>query len=228
MNRQQRRAAERHHKLPPRVAICVPSGAMWHADMAVTFGTMMALAAPHVGLIPINQKGSYIAQNRNLITYRALFEGHADWLMWIDTDNLTPIEILLALLAHDKDIVGCDYRRRLPPFKRIANFIGDDPGVTGSGLHETDLMPQGVLLVRAEVYRKVPWPWYREIYYDPLTDADMMHADPGGLKMGEDAYFIAEARRVGYKVWCDMDLTRRVSHIGERAVGYEAGGGAYS
>ena len=184
------------------------------------------VAASYVGIIPINQKGSYIGQNRNQITYKALYEAKADWLMWFDADNVEPIETIMALLQHNKDIVGCDYRKRLPPFDRIGKFLGDDPGENGTGLHEMELLPHGVLLVRAEVYRKLAWPWYREIYYSS-DDKHLMHVDPGGLKTGEDAFFCQEARTAGLQIWCDLDLTKRVSHLGERGVGYAAGGGAF-
>lgn len=231
MNRHQRRAiaAQQRHqpeKTPPRVALCIPSGAMWYADMSLSLLGTVLYAAGQIGVIPVNQKGSYIGQNRNLIAYKAVYEGAADWLYWQDTDNVVPVETLLTLLDHEKDIVGCDYRKRLDPYDRIGIFLGDDPGVAASGLHEMKLLPHGVLLVRAEVYKKMPWPWYREEYYGS-NERHLIHVNPGGLKNGEDTIFTQEAREAGFQVWCDMDLTKRVSHIGERAVGYVTGGGAF-
>ena len=219
MNRHDRRATSKHNAphLAPRVAICIPSMGTWCADTAVSLMGLAAFSAPHVGLIPINQKGSYIAFNRNMIAEVALDHAKADWLMWVDADMVVPPDTLMRLLAHDKDIIGCDYRKRLPPFQRIGEFVGDDPGVHGTGLHEMKMMPQGVLLVRAEVYRKLPHPWYRETFDGPRNL----------YFIGEDIIFTKDARSAGYKVWCDLDLTKRVSHIGERAVGYQEGGGVY-
>lgn len=231
MNRHQRRALaaqQRHHptETPPRVALCVPSGTMWYADMSLSLLAMCLVVANQVGIIPINQKGSYIGQNRNQIAYYAVYKASADWLFWLDSDNVGPVETLATLLGHGKDIVGCDYRKRLPPYDRIGKFLGDDPGEEGTGLHQMTLLPHGVLLVSAEVYKQMPWPWYREEYYG-ADERHLIHINPGGLKNGEDTIFTQEAREAGFQVWCDMDLTKRVSHIGERAVGYVTSGGAF-
>ena len=40
----------------------------------------------------------------------------ADEILWVDTDMQFPEDALLRLLAHDKDIVGCNYRTRTPPY----------------------------------------------------------------------------------------------------------------
>lgn len=220
MNRHQRRAAglsRPQPKAPPRVALCVPSMDTWMADTAMAFGAAMAVAAARYGIIPINQKSSYIHQARNMIADIALNQAKAEWLMWFDADMVWPPETLEILMAHGKDIVGTDYRRRKPPFSRIGHFVGEDPGPDGKGLHEMSLLPHGVLLVRAEVYRRLNFPWYELRYLSPHHE---------GLD-GEDAFFCRNAREAGFKIWCDLDLTKRVSHIGERAVGYQAGGGAF-
>lgn len=41
----------------------------------------------------------------------------------------------------------------------------------------------------------------------------------GELNMNsEDYFFCAKARQAGYKIWCDLELTGRISHIGHKAV----------
>lgn len=218
MNRHERRAAaavSRPTQAPPRVAICIPSMDTWMADTALAFGAMMGAASQRYGLIPINQKSSYVHQARNMIADIAIRQAKAEWLMWFDADMVWPPETLDVLLSHNRDICGADYRKRKPPFDRIGRFVGEDPGVHGTGLHEMLWLPHGVMLVRAEVYQRLKFPWY-ELLYRGNRHEDLS---------GEDFLFCEEARKAGYQIWCDMDLTKRVSHIGERAVGYAMAGG---
>jgi hypothetical protein len=42
--------------------------------------------------------------------------------------------------------------------------------------------------------------------------------EPGNRCMSEDYSFNRKARRAGYEIWCDLDLTWQMRHIGEQAV----------
>ena len=233
MNRHERRATQKSDPViqrrpskgtqPPLVALCMPSGSEIKADTAFAMLTCGIFSAKFVNMAPINWKNTYLSFGRNDITKFAL-EINADWLMWWDHDNTFPPETLVELLQHDKDIVGCDYRKRLAPFDRIGKFVGDDPGENGAGLHEMTLLPHGVLLVRASVYKRLAFPWY---VVDHSIHQDRPQTGPFPVYgTGEDNYFCREARKAGFQIWCDMDLTKRVCHIGERVVSYVRGGGA--
>jgi hypothetical protein len=45
--------------------------------------------------------------------------------------------------------------------------------------------------------------------------------EPGNRCMSEDFSFCRKARRAGYQMWCDLDLTWQLKHIGENAVSCE-------
>lgn len=40
---------------------------------------------------------------------------------------------------------------------------------------------------------------------------------PGAKAVSEDYNFCQKARRVGYELWCDFDLSQKIAHIGEQA-----------
>ncbi len=187
--------------------------------------TCLAIAsAPHVDLIPINIRGEDTAQGRNRLVRLAL-EGNADWVLWIDADMIFPPEALLRLLAHDRDIVGVDYRLRAPPFKRIGLFMHDDDPkrhtrvpraqaqARQSGLIEMAMLGLGLILVRANVFRKLPSPWFGRTWVKEHATPD----NPDGFST-EDTYFCNVARHYGYPIWCDLDLSAQVQHIGEACV----------
>ena len=42
--------------------------------------------------------------------------------------------------------------------------------------------------------------------------------EPGNRVMSEDYSMMRKARRAGFRIWCDLDLTWQMKHIGEQAV----------
>jgi hypothetical protein len=64
----------------------------------------------------------------------------------------------------------------------------------------------GVTLVKFEVFEKLEWPYWKNIYR------------PGGIEKGEDIYFFEKARKAGYDIWCDplvkCDHTKFIGLLG--------------
>jgi len=116
----------------PQVCVCVPSGAMVHADFAISLAHMMTYPTPAETSL-LNVKSSLITSGRN-----ACVE-----------------QVLETLLSHNKDIVGASYFR----------VVADE---------ET------------------------------------------GTEKSEDYVFCEMARKAGYQVWCDVDLTKEIGHIGQQ------------
>lgn len=198
---------------PPRVAICVPSQSMIHADMAMALTGLCARAVFTTALAVLNEKNSMITDARNKLVKRALDFG-TDWLLFIDSDMIFPMDALERLLSHDRDIVGATYNKRVHPFETLGRFVGDAHDVSSGGLIEAKLLPGGFLLVRASVFRAMVDParqqqiWFRE-HYD--------EAEPNRC-ISEDYAFCMAAREKGFQIWCDLDLTNKLGHIGEQVV----------
>ena len=215
-----------------RVAVCIPSGESWKAPMAFQATCLVIHSAPHVEVIPINVRGEDTAQGRNRLVRHAQRAG-AGWLLWIDADMVFPPEALMRLLAHDLDIVGVDYRLRAPPFRRIGLFLRDDDKrrattlkraeaeAQKTGLLEMAVLGLGLMLVRASVFSKLPAPWFGRLW----SREHFSFGNPDGFST-EDSYFCSVARHHGYSVWCDLDLSAQVQHVGEATVPFHLPGAA--
>jgi glycosyltransferase involved in cell wall biosynthesis len=194
-----------------RVAICIPSGESWMAPMAFQATCLAIHSAAFVNVIPLNIRGDDTAQARNRLVRYALQAG-AEWLLWIDADMVFPPDALMQLLGHGVDIIGADYRRRAPPFDRI--------GVPVPGIHSKDerrdemlMLGLGLFLTRASVFNTLPSPWFGRTWRKEHATPD----NPDGFST-EDTYFCGVARHYGYRIWCDVDLTAQVQHVGEAIV----------
>ncbi len=187
-------------------------------------------SAPFVEIIPLNVRGDDTAQGRNRIVRHAQ-QANADWLLWIDADMIFAPEALLNLLEHNLDIVGADYRLRAPPFKRVGLFLRDDDPNRSThlraveahsrrtGLIEMAVLGLGLMLVRASVFEKLPAPWFGRTWVKEHATPD----NPDGFST-EDSYFCSVARMHGYRVWCDLDVSAKVQHIGEAVVPFHLPG----
>lgn len=192
----------RRHK----IAVCVPSMDRVHADFMVS---MMGLVGHTVTTAPvemhlINHVNSVITDARNrLVTISK--EWGADWLLWFDSDLTFPPETLVRLMSHNLDIVGATYSQRAHPYSVLGEFAGEPQSdLSGVSLVEANMMPGGLMLIKASVYDKIPGPWYEDTYKPGTMD-----------RIGEDIDFCFKAKKAGIKIWCDLDLTDQVTHIGQ-------------
>jgi hypothetical protein len=146
--------------------------------------------------------GARIDEAREELAAMAL-GSYADWLFWLDDDHTFPPDALGRLLAHNLPIVGCNARKRRYPDKiessarRFVNgrLKGLEP--KKEGIEPVDLLGFGVTLVSAEVFRKMPRPWFK---WGPH---------------GEDGYFCEQAIKAGFTPHVDHALSREVGHIAE-------------
>src|SRR5438128_11686842 len=93
-------------------AIGVSGGEL--ARFATFQDSLLHLATPP-GTAIIYAKGACIAENRNGNGERALAMG-AEWILYLDDDQVLAPQTLLRLLKHDKDIISGLYVRREIPF----------------------------------------------------------------------------------------------------------------
>lgn len=142
---------------------------------------------------------------RNAIVEAALQVG-SDYLLMLDDDMVIDYEhhagpngrydFLRKLIAHDKPIVGALYYQRGGHARPVVMKQGSDGGyyflrdeeITGE-LQEVAVQGGGCILIKTEVFNKVPSPWFQ-----PEND------------YGTDIQICKAAKEAGFTVWCDTSI----------------------
>ncbi|MDR3424576.1 MAG: hypothetical protein P4M13_05795 [Alphaproteobacteria bacterium] len=185
---------------PPLIALGIPSGDFVHADFAMSLA--MLCMNPGAPVVLLNARSSLVPLGRNQCAGAAQIV-KASHLLFLDTDMIFPADTLKRLLAHDKDIVGASYSRRVPPFHPLTvTEEGEHIQIT-SGLRRVKQIPTGCLLIRMSVFDALPKPWFNLV-----AEGDQLR--------GEDYYFCEQARAAGLALWCDGDLSMQLGHIGQK------------
>lgn len=196
----------------PIVAVLIPSMDMVHADFMMSLIAMLWHANNYARTMTLNFKGSSISLSRNMLVQSALdIPAHMapDYALFIDTDMTFPMEAMGHLLKHQRAIIGATYARRKEPFDalgRLKHVPGRD--LAAGGVHEAEALPGGFLMVKMSVFRQLKRPWFFETY-------DYEAQPPFA---SEDYGFCKKAREGGISLWCDLDLSTHMGHIGQHAV----------
>lgn len=194
----------------PSVMIAVPAMEMVNAEFAQHLAMAAANMVAHG--IKINcafNIGSVITiARRNLVDI--FLKSDFDYIWWVDSDMKFPIDAPIRLLQRNKAIVGANYRRRRFPNPNFTGMVGSNGAFqefqttdNSPAMETCDVIPHGMVLVKREVYEKVPQPHYLQEFVQELN-----------LEIGEDIFFCQRAQRAGYEIWCDQELSREVAHIG--------------
>ena len=149
-------------------------------------------------------QGTYINNLREGVV-KGVCDLPATHLMFIDSDMMFPSNSLTRLLKHDKDIIGANYRTRIDPSKFTAKRGGLSLPL-GTGIEEADTIGMGVTLIKMDVFKKMPQPWFNMSWN-------------GKFYEGEDESFCNKARLSGFSVWVDNELSKEVKHIGTVELG---------
>jgi len=179
-----------------RIALGLPTNRLIKPK---TVKSLLELAARKKLEIIVSTKGYNCAENRNYIAAQAIKKG-CTHLLHVDDDMIYEPDTLDKLLAHDKDIVGGLYKTKYEVQDYVIEYLNTD--VMPDKLFECAALGTGLLLVKTEVYKKTPQPWYGYVWFDN-----------GMVKESVDWVFCKNARKAGFKVWCDPQVTAK--HIGQ-------------
>jgi len=154
--------------------------------------------------ILINQRESLIKQ---------AIEVGSEWVLWLDSDMMFPPTVLMRLLAHNEDLVGCNYMKRSYPFKTVAFTDTSDwenwiPIQYSNELVEAEAVGMGCVLMKTALFKELQKPYF-EYTYQPKTE------DWGG----EDFTLFKKFNKLGHKLKIDMNLSNEIYHIGTFAYG---------
>ena len=123
----------------------------------------------------------------------------ATHILFVDADMIFPYEIIPTLLAHKKEIVGVEYKKREFPIKWLYEPLTER---TENAPYKAKYVGTGILLIDLSVFKKFETAWFR-----------FVRNEEGELVTGEDVWFCNEARRAGYDIW--IDPTIKIGHVGE-------------
>jgi hypothetical protein len=194
----------------PKVAICIPSGPTWCAATAMSVAVLVHRVSQLnlLGAI-FNEQTSDIALGRNGLVARVRAEGDLTHILWIDSDQVFPSNGLERLLAHDRDVVGCFYSTRMPPYRIVGQLRNQEDWDKG-GLAPAIQMPGGFVLVKMDVYDRIGGNIIYEEWFDPKE------ATPENRLsfISDDSVFTRRALAAGCEVFCDIGLSKEIGHVG--------------
>lgn len=169
---------------------------------------------------------SMLTESRHRLVAEALAWG-ATHMLWLDADHVFPNDVIPRLLAHNLDVVGANYPRRIiPTAPTAAKHIDDEHDnrnlvyTTAEKAHageveEVDHLGFGVCLMNMAVFDAM------QVKADE-TDGNFLplfqfvpREDKIGM-IGEDVFFFQKVRDAGCKVYCDHALSWEVGHIHEQ------------
>ncbi len=153
----------------------------------------------------VNVRGSILPALRESTARQCLISGTTH-MLWIDSDMVFPADIIHRLWKHDLDVVGANCPRKMLPTIPTCEKI--DGGklwtLAGStGLEETRRIGFGILMMKVEVFKDLPEPWFPFTYDYKVRGYD-----------GEDTNFCRALQAKGIRMWVDHDLSKEIRHTG--------------
>lgn len=187
----------------------------WFAySLALAMG-YMGKHHPYLDTHLLFNNGTILSEQRQELAKIAMLQG-ADWTVWFDSDMRFPKDTIERLIAHNKPIVMAGYPTRKPPAIEPTQFANDDFSVRvytekdSTGLEEIASGGFGCVVVHRCVFEAMEAPWF----HIPWNQEEMKY------ECGEDIYFCKKARKAGFKVYLDHDLSKEIAHIGQYEFGY--------
>lgn len=161
---------------------------------------------------------TYLPDARNIIHGRFVKQSKCEWLMMIDSDVMTPPDIIRRLLAHEKKMVGGYYHMKAEPYSPVVYERHKDlydpdgkPLYRQYTIEEEDGDPeQGIPpktgLESVDAAGAGCWLMHREI-------AEALGPAPYDMiKGGEDLVLCQKVLELGYEIFIDWDTP--CAHLG--------------
>ena len=199
-----------------KIKVCVP----YYWDYKIAFPGIQELlyCKEHQFEIKTVESGD-AGYGRNLLVSKSQMKkqkefGDFDYFLFIDSDISFHLKDVLALLAHKKDIISAAYiRRDRPHFFQAGMWDEKIPGnikihfkIDSKGLHKVDYVGAGFLLVNAEVFVKIEYPWFRRA---------LIEKENCQVETGEDYGFCLQLNKADVDIWVDCDT--KVIHVLEKS-----------
>lgn len=190
-----------------RIAVCIPTREQMHSRCAFClYELARVLTEKNIAHRIFLSPGTLIANQRHELVLSAM-EWHATHVMFIDSDIVFDPQHVLDLLNFDEPIVGAAYSKRIEPIIPTAWERIDDWNSWIRLDEQTDshikvaCMALGFCLIRTEVFKEVPLPWFILGYIN-------------GSYTGEDIEFFRRCGAVNIPIWLDVKTSLEIGHLG--------------
>ena len=183
----------------------VPSARDWKPQFGVALCMAITDLVSHGYKIVLHGQlqTSLLPNGREKIVESAI-KNKASHLVFLDDDMSFPPEAIRTLIEHDKDVVGVDYRKKNKDDQRTALTLEGGRFKEETGLQECLSMGLGLTVIKTSILEKTE-PGRFEIRWR------------GNCYQGEDSSFFQKLHDVGAEIYCDLDLSRKMAHIGDGA-----------
>lgn len=205
-----------------KIGIGFPSPDLISVEFHNALIQLITQSSQFVQLGLTNAVSSRIAVNRNIIVENARTLGATD-ILWIDSDSSFPVQSLMQLLMHDKDIVCATTCRRK----------GNDRSPVAVPIDIGSIQPNQKLVKMKQI--GFPFMLTKMSVFDKLDELGVapnhsyfaepprwmmekagMPTDGSDAIVGEDEYWCHLVLNAGFDIWCDMELSMQIGHIGTK------------
>jgi hypothetical protein len=198
---------------PVKVSILVPTRDMVHSHFAYSL-TQLVKTSSEAGIdvyLFFDSSTILLNQRERLIDEAIKIE--SDYVLWLDSDMMFPSNVILRLLAHNKDIVACNYMKRSLPMKPVAYRDLNDwdswlPLEPFDELIKVQGVGMGCMLMKTEIFSKLEKPYFEFRYKEDTQDW-----------FGEDFILQDKLIKLGYDINIDTLLSIDIKHMGIYAFG---------
>jgi hypothetical protein len=198
---------------PTKLAILVPTRDTVHSQFAYCLAQLIKTTS-EAGIdtylffdsstILLNQREKLIENAKDI---------KCDYVLWLDSDMMFPSTTALRLLAHNKDIVACNYMKRSKPLKTVAytdlrNWDSWLPLEPKDDLIKVEGVGMGCMLMKTEIFSSLQKPYFEFTYKGDTQDW-----------YGEDFMLLTKLRLNEFNVYIDTILSMDIKHLGIYAFG---------
>jgi hypothetical protein len=199
--------------VPTSVSILVPTRDTVYSHFSYSLGNLIKTTTQMGINVHLFFDASTILINQRERLIEQAIEVKSEWVLWLDSDMMFPSTTLLRLLAHNQDMVACNYMKRSHPFKSVTFMDTNDweswvPIKSEDELLTVEATGMGCLLMRTSVFQNLNKPYF-EYTFQPTTKD----------WLGEDFTLFKKLNSLGYQLKIDMNLSNEIYHIGTFAYG---------
>lgn len=199
--------------VPTSVSILVPTRDTVYSHFSYSLGNLIKTTTQMGINVHLFFDASTILINQRERLIEQAIEVKSEWVLWLDSDMMFPSTTLLRLLAHNQDIVACNYMKRSYPFKSVTFVDTNDweswvPVQSEPELLTVEATGMGCLLMKTSIFQNLSKPYFEYTYQPSTKDW-----------LGEDFTLFKKLNSLGFQLKIDMNLSNEIYHMGTYAYG---------